>query len=105
MEGAFLFPQMSVDAPGRKGVSLAELKVGGRASSTPRALFLHVDRLLSDGRVLVLTRWAKLMMMVPAIIAFGIVILLLLERQPTLTRGPFILPAGSRTFSLQFPGR
>lgn len=76
MEGAFLFPQMSVDAPGRKGVSLAEAEGWRPGFIDYLALSFYTATAFSPTDVLVLTRWAKLMMMVQALIAFGIVILL-----------------------------
>jgi len=76
MEGAFLFPQMSVDAPGRKGVSLAEAEGWRPGFVDYLALSFYTATAFSPTDVLVLTRWAKLMMMVQALIAFGIVILL-----------------------------
>ena len=76
MEGAFLFPQMSVDAPGRKGVSLAEAEGWRPGFVDYLALSFYTATAFSPTDVLVLTRWAKLMMMLQALIAFGIVILL-----------------------------
>ncbi len=76
MEGAFLFPQMSVDAPGRKGVSLAEAEGWRPGFIDYLALSFYTATAFSPTDVLVLTRWAKLMMMVQALIAFGVVILL-----------------------------
>ena len=76
MEGAFLFPQMSVDAPGRKGVSVAEAEGWRPGFIDYLALSFYTATAFSPTDVLVLTRWAKLMMMVQALIAFGIVILL-----------------------------
>jgi hypothetical protein len=76
MEGAFLFPQMSIDAPGRKGVSLAEAEGWRPGFIDYLALSFYTATAFSPTDVLVLTRWAKLMMMVQALIAFGIVILL-----------------------------
>ena len=76
MEGAFLFPQMSVDAPGRKGMSLAEAEGWRPGFIDYLALSFYTATAFSPTDVLVLTRWAKLMMMLQALIAFGIVILL-----------------------------
>lgn len=76
MEGAFLFPQMSVDAPGRKGVSLAEAEGWRPGFIDYLALSFYTATAFSPTDVLVLTRWAKLMMMVQALISFGTVILL-----------------------------
>jgi hypothetical protein len=76
MEGAFLFPQMSVDAPGRKGVSLAEAEGWRPGFIDYLALSFYTATAFSPTDVLVFTRWAKLMMMVQALISFGTVILL-----------------------------
>lgn len=76
MEGAFLFPQMSVDAPGRKGVSLAEAEGWRPGFIDYLALSFYTCTAFSPTDVMVLTRWAKLMMMVQAGMAFGTVILL-----------------------------
>jgi hypothetical protein len=76
MEGAFLFPQMAVDAPGRKGVSLAEAEGWRPGFIDYLAISFYTCTAFSPTDVLVLTRWAKLMMMVQAGTAFGTVILL-----------------------------
>ena len=76
MEGAFLFPQMAVDAPGRKGVSLAEAENWRPGFIDYFALSFYTATAFSPTDVLVLSRWAKVMMMIQAIIAFGTVILL-----------------------------
>ena len=76
MEGAFLFPQMAVDAPGRKGVSLAEAENWRPGFIDYFALSFYTATAFSPTDVLVLSRWAKLMMMIQALIAFGTVILL-----------------------------
>lgn len=76
MEGAFLFPQMTVDAPGRKGVSLAEAEGWRPGFIDYLALSFYTATAFSPTDVLVLTRWGKLMMMVQALISFGTVILL-----------------------------
>jgi hypothetical protein len=76
MEGAFLFPQMAVDAPGRKGVSLAEAEGWRPGFIDYLAISFYTCTAFSPTDVLVLTRWAKLMMMVQAGMAFGTVILL-----------------------------
>jgi hypothetical protein len=76
MEGAFLFPQMAVDAPGRKGVSLAEAENWRPGFIDYLALSFYTATAFSPTDVLVLTRWAKLMMMLQALMAFGTVILL-----------------------------
>ena len=76
MEGAFLFPQMSVDAPGRKGISVAEAEGWRPGFIDYLAISFYTATAFSPTDVLVLTRWAKLLMMVQAVIAFGTVILL-----------------------------
>jgi hypothetical protein len=76
MEGAFLFPQMAVDAPGRKGVSLAEADGWRPGFIDYLAISFYTCTAFSPTDVQVLTRWGKLMMMVQAGIAFGTVILL-----------------------------
>jgi hypothetical protein len=76
MEGAFLFPQMAVDAPGRKGVSLAEAENWRPGFIDYFALSFYTATAFSPTDVLVLSRWAKLMMMIQAVMAFGTVILL-----------------------------
>lgn len=76
MEGAFLFPQMAVDAPGRKGISLAEAEGWRPGFIDYLALSFYTATAFSPTDVLVLTRWAKLMMMLQALMAFGTVILL-----------------------------
>jgi hypothetical protein len=76
MEGAFLFPQMAVDAPGRKGVSLAEAENWRPGFIDYFALSFYTATAFSPTDVLVLSRWAKVMMMIQALMAFGTVILL-----------------------------
>jgi hypothetical protein len=76
MEGAFLFPQMAVDAPGRKGISVAEAEGWRPGFIDYLAISFYTATAFSPTDVLVLTRWAKLLMMVQAVIAFGTVILL-----------------------------
>jgi hypothetical protein len=76
MEGAFLFPQMSVDAPGRRGVTFAEAEGWRPGFIDYLAISFYTCTAFSPTDVLVFTRWAKLMMMVQAGMAFGTVILL-----------------------------
>jgi hypothetical protein len=76
MEGAFLFPQMAVDAPGRKGVSLAEAEGWRPGFIDYLAISFYTCTAFSPTDVQVLTRWGKMMMMVQSGTAFGTVILL-----------------------------
>jgi hypothetical protein len=76
MEGAFLFPQMATDAPGRKGVSIAEAEGWRPGFIDYLAISFYTCTAFSPTDVQVLTRWAKLMMMVQSAMAFGTVILL-----------------------------
>jgi hypothetical protein len=76
MQGAFLFPQMAVDATGRRGMSLAEAEGWRPGFIDYLAISFYTCTAFSPTDVLVLTRWAKLMMMVQAGMAFGTVILL-----------------------------
>lgn len=76
MDGAFLFPQMAVDAPGRKGVSLAEAEGWRPGFIDYLAISFYTCTAFSPTDVQALTRWAKLMMMLQAGMAFGTVILL-----------------------------
>ena len=76
MEGAFLFPQMAASAPGRKGVSIAEAEDWRPGFIDYLAISFYTCTAFSPTDVLVLTRWAKLMMMLQAGMAFGTVILL-----------------------------
>ncbi|HXN09385.1 MAG TPA: hypothetical protein VN860_06955 [Candidatus Acidoferrales bacterium] len=76
MDGAFLFAQMAVDAPGRKGVSLAEAEGWRPGFIDYLAISFYTCTAFSPTDVQALTRWAKLMMMLQAGMAFGTVILL-----------------------------
>ena len=76
MEGAFLFPQMATDAPARRGVSLAEAEGWRPGFIDYLAISFYTCTAFSPTDVQVLTRWAKLLMMVQAAMAFGTVILL-----------------------------
>ena len=67
---------MAVDAPGRNGVSLAEAENWRPGFIDYFALSFYTATAFSPTDVLVLSRWAKLMMMIQALIAFGTVILL-----------------------------
>jgi len=76
MEGAFLFPQMATDAPARRGVSLAEAEGWRPGFIDYLAISFYTCTAFSPTDVQVLTRWAKLLMMLQAAMAFGTVILL-----------------------------
>jgi hypothetical protein len=76
MEGAFLFPQMAVEAPGRKGMSLAEAEGWRPGFIDYLAISFYTCTAFSPTDVQVLTRWGKMIMMVQAGTAFGTVILL-----------------------------
>lgn len=76
LEGAFLFPQMSVDAPGKKGVSIAEAEGWSPGFVDYFAISFYTATAFSPTDVLVFSRWAKAMMMTQAGIAFGTVLLL-----------------------------
>lgn len=74
--GAFLFPQMAVDAPGQDGISIAEAE--GWRPGFVDYLFLafNTSTAFSPTDVPVLSRWAKLMMMLQASTSFVTVVLL-----------------------------
>jgi hypothetical protein len=76
MEGTFLFPQMATDAPGRRGVSIAEAEGWRPGFIDYLAISFYTCTAFSPTDVQVLTRWAKLLMMLQAAMAFGTVILL-----------------------------
>jgi hypothetical protein len=74
--GAFLFPQMAIVAPGSNGVSVAEAEGWRPHFVDYLALSFYTCTAFSPTDVPVLSRWAKLMMMVQAVIAFTTVALL-----------------------------
>jgi hypothetical protein len=74
--GAFLFPQMAVMAPGSAGVSIAEAEGWKPHFVDYLALSFYTCTAFSPTDVPVLTRWAKLMMMVQAATSFSTVALL-----------------------------
>lgn len=74
--GAFLFPQMAVMAPGTDGLSVAEAEGWRPGFIDYLALSFYTCTAFSPTDVPVLSRWAKLIMMVQAIISFGTVLLL-----------------------------
>ncbi len=76
LRGAFLFPQMAVMAPGSAGQSVAEVEGWRPGFIDYLALSFYTCTAFSPTDVPVLSRWAKLMMMVQAGISFGTVLLL-----------------------------
>lgn len=74
--GAFLFPQMAVMAPGRDGMSIAEAEGWKPHFIDYLALSFYTCTAFSPTDVPVLTRWAKMMMMVQGAISFSTVALL-----------------------------
>ena len=76
LRGAFLFPQMAVMAPGPSGVSYAEAEGWKPRFVDYLALSFYSCTAFSPTDVPVLSRWAKLMMMVQTGISFATVALL-----------------------------
>lgn len=76
LRGAFLFPQMAVMAPGTDGISVAEAEGWRPGFVDYLALSFYTCTAFSPTDVPVLSRWAKLMMMIQAAISFGTVALL-----------------------------
>lgn len=76
LKGAFLFPQMAVMAPGAAGRSVAEVEGWRPGFIDYLALSFYTCTAFSPTDVPVLSRWAKLMMMVQAGISLGTVLLL-----------------------------
>ena len=74
--GAFLFPQMAIMEPGTDGLSVAEAQGWRPGFVDYLALSFYTCTAFSPTDVPVLSHWAKLMMMVQAVISFGTVILL-----------------------------
>jgi hypothetical protein len=74
--GAFLFPQMSIIAPGTDGKSMAEMEEWRPQFVDYLALSFYTATAFSPTDVPVLSRWAKLMMMVQAIMSLTTVALL-----------------------------
>lgn len=74
--GAFLFPQMAIMAPGTDGQSVAEAEGWRPGFVDYLALSFYTCTAFSPTDVPVLSRWAKLMMMVQAVISFTTVALL-----------------------------
>ena len=76
LRGAFLFPQMAVMEPGTDGMSVAEAEGWRPGFVDYLALSFYTCTAFSPTDVPVLSRWAKLMMMIQAAISFGTVALL-----------------------------
>jgi hypothetical protein len=76
VRGAFLFPQMAIIAPGTDGKSLAEVDGWRPHFVDYLALSFYTATAFSPTDVAVLSRWAKLMMMVQAIMSLTTVALL-----------------------------
>jgi len=74
--GAFLFPQMAIIAPGTDGKSMAEVEEWRPQFVDYLALSFYTATAFSPTDVPVLSRWAKLMMMVQAIMSLTTVALL-----------------------------
>jgi hypothetical protein len=75
-DGAFLFPQMAIIAPGTDGKSIAEVEGWRPHFVDYLALSFYTATAFSPTDVPVLSRWAKLMMMVQAIMSLTTVALL-----------------------------
>jgi hypothetical protein len=67
VNGAFLFPQMAIIAPGTDGKSIAEVENWRPQFVDYLALSFYTATAFSPTDVPVLSRWAKMMMMVQAI--------------------------------------
>jgi hypothetical protein len=76
LRGAFLFPQMAIIAPGTDGKSVAEMESWRPQFVDYLALSFYTCTAFSPTDVPVLSRWAKLMMMVQAVMSFTTVALL-----------------------------
>jgi hypothetical protein len=76
INGAFLFPQMAIIAPGTDGKSIAEMEKWRPQFVDYLALSFYTATAFSPTDVPVLSRWAKLMMMVQAIMSLTTVALL-----------------------------
>ena len=76
VRGAFLFPQMAIIAPGTDGKSIAEMEAWRPQFVDYLALSFYTCTAFSPTDVPVLSRWAKLMMMVQAVMSFTTVALL-----------------------------
>jgi hypothetical protein len=76
VDGAFLFPQMAMIAPGTNGKSIAEVENWRPQFVDYLALSFYTATAFSPTDVPVLSRWAKMMMMVQAITSLATVGLL-----------------------------
>ena len=76
VRGAFLFPQMQIIAPGTDGKSIAEVEGWHPQFVDYLALSFYTGTAFSPTDVPVLSRWAKLMMMVQAVMSLTTVALL-----------------------------
>ncbi|MEP7064992.1 MAG: hypothetical protein ABI889_03055 [Gemmatimonadota bacterium] len=76
VRGAFLFPQMSIISPGTNGKSIAETEEWRPQFVDYLALSFYTATAFSPTDVPVLSRWAKLMMMIQAIMSLITVALL-----------------------------
>jgi hypothetical protein len=76
VRGAFLFPQMAIMAPRGAGRSVAEVEGWQPGFVDYLALSLYTCTAFSPTDVPVLSRWAKLMMMVQSVLSLGTVVLL-----------------------------
>jgi hypothetical protein len=74
--GAFLFPQMTTPSPDGSGVSIAKAEGWRPGFVDYLALSFYTCTAFSPTDVPVVSRWAKLMMMVQAVISFTTVALL-----------------------------
>ena len=74
--GAFLFPQMAIVSPGTNGKSMAEVEGWRPQFVDYLALSFYTATAFSPTDVPVLSRWAKLMMMVQAIMSLTTVAML-----------------------------
>ena len=70
LRGAFLFPQMAIVAPGADGKSVAETEKWRPQFVDYLALSFYTCTAFSPTDVPVLSRWAKMMMMVQAVMSF-----------------------------------
>jgi hypothetical protein len=76
VRGAFLFPQMQIIAPGSDGKSIAEVEGWRPQFVDYLALSFYTGTAFAPTDVPVLSRWAKLMMMVQAVMSLTTVALL-----------------------------